>query len=107
MRQRITVSRVLHGEVMAFHNACETLALGSTDHVDTLATLENIDFESGARRELFALVISQAEFPDAVAGLHISFREVTHLWFRHSSGRSRPHGDLHSAITVAVHGLQL
>ena len=84
MCQRVAVGGILHCEIVAFDDACKSLADCRTDDVNLLPLSEKVDFEFHARRKLalFRLLVRvKSKLGHQVAGLYLGCGKVAGCGF--------------------------
>src|SRR5690606_3482470 len=107
VRQRVAVRRVAHGEVPALDRALEALALGDALDVDGLAFAEDVGLDLAAHFVGTDLVGFDAQLPQATAGFHLGLGQVAGRRLVQQVGALDARGDLHGAVAVGLHGLDL
>src|SRR5690606_28090359 len=107
VRQRVTVGRVAHGEVVALDGALEALALGHALDVDLLAHLGDVGLELATDGETSGLGIGDAELPQAAAGFDLGLGVVAGQRLVHQRRTAGGGGHLDSAVAVGLDGLDL
>ena len=75
MRDRITVSGILHAEVVSLHAALKAFTFGSTGHIHLLTGFKQIDLDLATDFNLGQILC--AKLPQAFASLCIGLGIVT------------------------------
>src|SRR5882757_6084221 len=107
VRQGVTVTGATAAEVPALLPAGKTLAQAGAADVDGLDAFEHGDLDLGARGEVGALAVLQAELPQAITGGYASLLVMAGERLVDAAGFFLAHGDLHGAIAVGFHSLDL
>ena len=107
VEQRRAVGGRATREVVALDRAREALADRGAGDVHDLAGREHVHLDLGARREVRAFAVGEAELDQRLARGDLGLGVVPGQRARQAGGLAVAEGDLHRAITVALDGLHL